>query len=180
MASTQTAGCQATTPLKEATTRRKRALESTVRAVFVDLQSAVVNEVPTGTYRQQFHPEQLIPTNNSARGHFPSERRSQIFLLDCTGQLAENCFGLQGFLLFIAFVGGTGSGLGCLLLWNVCPSTRGTSRISVSRCRRVHRSQQCKTVLCVHSVREHTDEWATRPRTTHSAKRTSSAQRAPT
>ena len=32
MASTQTAGCQATTPLKKGTSRRKRALESTVRA----------------------------------------------------------------------------------------------------------------------------------------------------
>ena len=150
------------------------------RAVFVDLQSTVVKEVPTGTYRQLFHPEQLTPANNSARGHFPPGRRSQTFLLDCTGQLAENCFGLWGFLLFIAFVGGTGSGLWCLLLWDVCPSTRGTSRISVSRCGRVRRSQQCKTVLCVHSMREHTDEWATRPRTTHSAMWTSSAQRTPT
>ena len=30
------------------------------RAVFVDLEPTVVDEVRTGTYRQLFHPEQLI------------------------------------------------------------------------------------------------------------------------
>ena len=30
------------------------------RAIFVDLEPTVVDEVRTGTYRQLFHPEQLI------------------------------------------------------------------------------------------------------------------------
>ena len=30
------------------------------RAVFIDLEPTVVDEVRTGTYRQLFHPEQLI------------------------------------------------------------------------------------------------------------------------
>ena len=47
------------------------------RTVFVDLEPTVVDEVRTGTYRQLFHPEQLISgkedaANNFARGHsFP-------------------------------------------------------------------------------------------------------------
>uniref|UniRef100_A0A4W2GHM1 Tubulin/FtsZ 2-layer sandwich domain-containing protein n=1 Tax=Bos indicus x Bos taurus TaxID=30522 RepID=A0A4W2GHM1_BOBOX len=45
------------------------------RAVFVDLEPTVIDEVCTGTYRQLFHPEQLITgkedaANNYARGHY--------------------------------------------------------------------------------------------------------------
>ena len=44
------------------------------RCVMVDLEATVVDEVCTGTYRQLFHPEQLISgkedaVNNFARGH---------------------------------------------------------------------------------------------------------------
>lgn len=45
------------------------------RAVFVDLEPTVVDEVRSGAYRQLFHPEQLISgkedaANNFARGHY--------------------------------------------------------------------------------------------------------------
>jgi Tubulin/FtsZ family, GTPase domain len=45
------------------------------RALFVDLEPTVIDEVRTGTYRQLFHPEQLISgkedaANNFARGHY--------------------------------------------------------------------------------------------------------------
>ena len=45
------------------------------RAIYVDLEPTVVDEVRTGTYRQLFHPEQLISgkedaANNFARGHY--------------------------------------------------------------------------------------------------------------
>ena len=45
------------------------------RAVFLDLEPTVVDEVRTGTYRQLYHPEQLITgkedaANNYARGHY--------------------------------------------------------------------------------------------------------------
>jgi len=45
------------------------------RAVFVDLEPTVIDEVRSGTYRQLFHPEQLISgkedaANNFARGHY--------------------------------------------------------------------------------------------------------------
>merc|ERR1711884_423492 len=45
------------------------------RAVFVDLDPSVVDEVRSGTYRQLFHPEQMISgkedaANNYARGHY--------------------------------------------------------------------------------------------------------------
>lgn len=45
------------------------------RCVFLDLEPTVVDEVRTGTYRQLFHPDQLISgkedaANNFARGHY--------------------------------------------------------------------------------------------------------------
>jgi tubulin alpha len=45
------------------------------RAIFVDLEPTVVDEVRTGTYRKLFHPDQLITgkedaANNYARGHY--------------------------------------------------------------------------------------------------------------
>lgn len=45
------------------------------RALFVDLEPTVIDEVRTGAYRQLFHPEQLISgkedaANNFARGHY--------------------------------------------------------------------------------------------------------------
>nr|CAD2207776.1 unnamed protein product [Meloidogyne enterolobii] len=45
------------------------------RAVMVDLEPTVIDEIRTGTYKQLFHPEQLITgkedaANNYARGHY--------------------------------------------------------------------------------------------------------------
>lgn len=45
------------------------------RAIFVDLEPTVIDEVRSGPYRQLFHPEQLIAgkedaANNFARGHY--------------------------------------------------------------------------------------------------------------
>uniref|UniRef100_UPI00358EFB62 tubulin alpha-1A chain-like n=1 Tax=Myxine glutinosa TaxID=7769 RepID=UPI00358EFB62 len=50
------------------------------RAVFIDLEVGTHDEVQTGTYRQLFHPEQLITgkedaANNYARGHYTNVNR---------------------------------------------------------------------------------------------------------
>lgn len=78
-------------------------------------------QVRTGTYRQLFHPEQLISgkedaANNFARGHYTIGKEIVDLALDRIRKLADNCTGLQGFLVFNAVGGGTGSGLGSLLL----------------------------------------------------------------
>merc|ERR1712238_601129 len=41
------------------------------RAVFLDLEPTVIDEVRTGTYRQLFHPEQLISGKEDAANNFP-------------------------------------------------------------------------------------------------------------
>ncbi|CAE8712708.1 unnamed protein product, partial [Polarella glacialis] len=57
------------------------------RCVMVDLEPTVVDEVRTGTYRQLFHPEQLISgkedaANNFARGHYTVGKEIVDLVLD--------------------------------------------------------------------------------------------------
>jgi len=91
------------------------------RAVFVDLEPTVIDEVRTGTYRSLFHPEQLVTgkedaANNYARGHYTIGKEIVDLVLDRVRKLADNCTGLQGFLVFHSFGGGTGSGFTSLLM----------------------------------------------------------------
>ena len=58
----------------------------------------VVDEVRTGTYRQLFHPEQLISgkedaANNFARGHYTIGKEIVDLVLDRIRKLADNCTG---------------------------------------------------------------------------------------
>ncbi|KAH8098145.1 hypothetical protein JL720_1073 [Aureococcus anophagefferens] len=87
------------------------------RAVYVDLEPTVCDEVRTGTYRQLYHPEQIISgkedaANNyargratreiqrhfNARGHYTIGKEIVDLVLDRIRKLADNCTGLQGFL----------------------------------------------------------------------------------
>ncbi|CAN1256312.1 Tubulin alpha-4 chain [Linum perenne] len=135
------------------------------RAVFVDLEPTVIDEVRTGTYRQLFHPEQLISgkedaANNFARGHYTIGKEIVDLCLDRIRKLADNCTGLQGFLVFNAVGGGTGSGLGSLLLERLSVDYGKKSKLGFT----VYPSPQVSTsvvepynsVLSTHSLLEHT------------------------
>ena len=87
----------------------------------MDLEPTVVDEVRSGTYRQLFHPEQLISgkedaANNYARGHYTVGKEIVDLVLEKLRKQAEQCTGLQGFLIFHSFGGGTGSGFTSLLM----------------------------------------------------------------
>merc|ERR1711913_72294 len=136
------------------------------RCVMVDLEPTVVDEVRTGTYRQLFHPEQLISgkedaANNFARGHYTIGKEIVDLVLDRIRKLADNCTGLQGFMIFNAVGGGTGSGLACLMLERLSVDYGKKSKISftVWACPQVATAvvEPYNTVLCVHSLLEHTD-----------------------
>lgn len=67
-----------------------------------------LDEIRTGTYRQLFHPEQLVTgkedaANNYARGHYTIGKEIVDLVLDRIRKLADNCTGLQGFLVFHSF-----------------------------------------------------------------------------
>ncbi len=68
-----------------------------------------------------FHPEQLITgkedaANNYARGHYTIGKEIVDLVLDKVRKLSDQCTGLQGFLVFHSFGGGTGSGFTSLLM----------------------------------------------------------------
>ena len=91
------------------------------RTIYADLEPNVVDEVRTGTYRSLFHPENMITgkedaSNTYARGHYTVGKEMIEQVLDKVRRVADNCAGLQGFLVFHSFGGGTGSGFGALLM----------------------------------------------------------------
>lgn len=81
--------------------------------------------------------------------------------MDRIRKLADNCTGLQGFLVFNAVGGGTGSGLGSLLLERLSVDYGKKSKLGFT----VYPSPQVSTsvvepynsVLSTHSLLEHTD-----------------------
>ena len=80
------------------------------RAVSADLEPTVIDEVRTGTYFQLLHPEQLITdkedaASNCAWGHYTIGKEIIDLVLDRIWKSADQCTGLQGFLVFTALVG---------------------------------------------------------------------------
>ena len=80
-----------------------------------------IDEVRTGTYRQLFHPDQLIngkedAANNYARGHYTIGKEQIEVTMDKIRKMSDQASGLQGFIIYHSFGGGTGSGFGALLL----------------------------------------------------------------
>jgi tubulin alpha len=136
------------------------------RSVFIDLEPTVIDEVRTGTYRQLFHPEQLISgkedaANNYARGHYTVGKEIVDLCLERVRKLADQCSGLQGFLVFHSVGGGTGSGFGSLLLERLSVDYGKKSKLDFC----IYPSPQISSavvepynsVLSTHSLLEHTD-----------------------
>merc|ERR1711931_557964 len=126
----------------------------------------VVDEVRTGTYRQLWHPEQLITgkedaANNYARGHYTVGKEIIDLVLDRVRKLADNCTGLQGFLIFHSFGGGTGSGFTSLLMERLSVDYGKKSKLEFC----VYPAPQVATAvvepynstLCAHTTLEHSD-----------------------
>ncbi|XP_034550624.1 tubulin alpha chain-like isoform X1 [Notolabrus celidotus] len=136
------------------------------RAIFVDLEPTVIDEVRTGIYRQLFHPEQLITgkedaANNYARGHYTIGKEIIDLVLDRTRKLADQCTGLQGFLIFHSFGGGTGSGFTSLLMERLSVDYGKKSKLEFA----IYPAPQVSTavvepynsILTTHTTLEHSD-----------------------
>jgi len=130
------------------------------------LEPTVIGQIRTGKYKGLFHPEQLISgkedaANNYARGHYTIGKDLVDLGLDRIRRLADACSGLQGFLVFHAVGGGTGSGLGSLLLERLSVEYGKKSKLGFT----VYPSPQVSTavvepynsVLSTHALLEHTD-----------------------
>ncbi|MES1913545.1 MAG: hypothetical protein MHM6MM_005734 [Cercozoa sp. M6MM] len=136
------------------------------RTVFVDLEPTVIDEIRTGVYRRLFHPAQLLSgkedaANNYARGHYTVGKEMIEATIDRIRKVADNCIGLQGFMVFHSFGGGTGSGFGSLLLERLSEEYGRKSKLEFAIYPSPHISttivEPYNSVLCAHSMMEHSD-----------------------
>lgn len=91
------------------------------RSVLVDLEPGVMDSIKGGPLGQLFRPDNYVYAqsgagNNWAKGHYTEGAELVDAVLDVVRKEAENCDCMQGFQLCHSLGGGTGSGLGTLLL----------------------------------------------------------------
>merc|ERR1712066_922432 len=91
------------------------------RAVLVDLEPGTMDSVRSGPYGQVFRPDNFVfgqsgAGNNWAKGHYTEGAELVDSVLIVVRKEAEDCDCLQGFQLTHSLGGGTGSGMGTLLI----------------------------------------------------------------
>ena len=91
------------------------------RAVLVDLEPGTMDSVRSGPYGALFRPDNFVfgqsgAGNNWAKGHYTEGAELVDQVLDVVRKEAEGCDCLQGFQLTHSLGGGTGSGMGTLLI----------------------------------------------------------------
>ncbi|VAI55882.1 unnamed protein product [Triticum turgidum subsp. durum] len=91
------------------------------RAVLMDLEPGTMDSLRSGPYGQIFRPDNFVfgqsgAGNNWAKGHYTEGAELIDSVLDVVRKEAENCDCLQGFQVCHSLGGGTGSGMGTLLI----------------------------------------------------------------
>eukprot|EP00312_Isochrysidales_sp_CCMP1244_P028049 CAMPEP_0202801186 /NCGR_PEP_ID=MMETSP1388-20130828/102004_1 /ASSEMBLY_ACC=CAM_ASM_000864 /TAXON_ID=37098 /ORGANISM="Isochrysis sp, Strain CCMP1244" /LENGTH=477 /DNA_ID=CAMNT_0049471179 /DNA_START=75 /DNA_END=1509 /DNA_ORIENTATION=- len=91
------------------------------RAVLMDLEPGTMDSVRSGPFGQIFRPDNFVfgqsgAGNNWAKGHYTEGAELIDAVLDVVRKEAEGCDCLQGFTLSHSLGGGTGSGMGTLLI----------------------------------------------------------------
>lgn len=94
------------------------------RAVLVDLEPGTIDSLRSGVYGQLYRPDNSVfgvsgAGNNWAKGYYTEGAAILESVLDVVRKEAEGCDCLQGFQVIHSLGGGTGSGLGTLLLTNL-------------------------------------------------------------
>lgn len=91
------------------------------RAVLVDLEPGTMDAVKAGPLASMFRPDNLVfaqsgAGNNWAKGHYTEGAELIDSVLEVVRKESEGCDCLQGFQITQSLGGGTGSGMGTLLL----------------------------------------------------------------
>ncbi|VDP19883.1 unnamed protein product [Onchocerca flexuosa] len=136
------------------------------RALLADLEPTVFDVVRTGKYEHLFHLEQMVSggentTNSYTRGHHSIGGDMIGIVLNCIRWLANNCNGLQGFLLFHSFYGSTSSSFISLLMECLTIIYGKISELEFS----IHPAPQVSSaivepynsILTTHATLEHSD-----------------------
>jgi len=91
------------------------------RAILMDLEPGTMDSVRAGSYGSIFRPDNFVfgqsgAGNNWAKGHYTEGAELIDSVLDVVRKEAEGCDCLQGFQITHSLGGGTGSGMGTLLI----------------------------------------------------------------
>ncbi|KNH04975.1 beta-tubulin [Perkinsela sp. CCAP 1560/4] len=137
------------------------------RAVLMDLEPGTMDSVRAGPYGQIFRPDNFVfgqtgAGNNWAKGHYTEGAELIDSVLDACRREAESCDCLQGFQVSHSLGGGTGSGMGTLLIsklreeypdrmmltFSVIPSPKVSDTVV----------EPYNTTLSIHQLVENSDE----------------------
>merc|ERR1739844_225067 len=137
------------------------------RAILLDLEPGTMDSVRSGPYGGIFRPNNFVfgqsgAGNNWAKGHYTEGAELVDSVLDVVRKEAEGCDCLQGFQLTHSLGGGTGSGMGTLLIskireeypdrimntYSVVPSPKVSDTVV----------EPYNATLSVHQLVENTDE----------------------
>jgi len=94
------------------------------RAVLTDLEPGTMESIKGGTYGKIFRPDNFVngqsgAGNNWAKGHYTEGAELVEAVMDVVRKEAEGCDMLQGFQVTHSMGGGTGAGMGTLLVSKV-------------------------------------------------------------
>jgi len=136
------------------------------RNAYFDLEGTVIDEVKSGPFCKLHNPESLIngkedAANNFARGHYTVGKELADKCEAYLRKLVDNCDNVQGFFVAHSVGGGTGSGLGALLLEKIAVEYRKKSKIGFE----IYPSPNISTcivepynaLLSTHWLLDHTD-----------------------
>merc|ERR1712217_867352 len=136
------------------------------RNIYVDLEPTVIDDVRRGSTASLFHPEYLVnakedAANNFARGHYTVGKEMMDIVNDRIRKLVDNSENVQGFMATHSVGGGTGSGMGMLILERLAVDYRKKSKIGFE----IYPSPNISTcivepyngLLSTHWLLDHTD-----------------------
>uniref|UniRef100_A0A8C2TW11 Tubulin beta 3 class III n=1 Tax=Coturnix japonica TaxID=93934 RepID=A0A8C2TW11_COTJA len=137
------------------------------RAILVDLEPGTMDSVRSGAFGHLFRPDNFIfgqsgAGNNWAKGHYTEGAELVDSVLDVVRKESESCDCLQGFQLTHSLGGGTGSGMGTLLISKIREEypDRIMNTFSVVPSPKVSDTvvEPYNATLSVHQLVENTDE----------------------
>merc|ERR1719510_2477949 len=104
------------------------------RNLSVDLEPTVIDDIRRGKRQAMYHPEFLVngkedAANNFARGHYTVGKEQMDVVNDRIRKLVDNSENVQGFIVKHSVGGGTGSGMGMLILERLAVDFRKKSKI---------------------------------------------------
>merc|ERR1712038_613349 len=131
-----------------------------------DLEASVLDDIRVGATKDLFYAEDLInakedAANNFARGHYTVGKELMDVVNDRIRKLVDNSENVQGFIVSHSVGGGTGSGMGMLILERLAVDYRKKSKIGFE----IYPSPNISTcivepyngLLSTHWLLDHTD-----------------------